>query len=88
MVIFDIICILKLDLIGEKCMKMTDREYAMWDRLETMRSLALRVLGSEIEMLENSVVAYDSGKEYITIDHVQRAVYNLKRLRKEFKDAE
>lgn len=83
---FGIICILKIDLIGEKCMKMTDREYAMWDRMETMRALALKELGMEIVVLKNKITALEYHDEPITIEYAICLLENLTRLRSEFQD--
>jgi len=64
----------------------TPREWALWNEIENLRASALRVLGSEIDLLNTAVIAYGNGKTYVTIDHVERAVERLTMLRNEFKD--
>lgn len=64
----------------------THREWTLWDEIETLRASALRVLGSEIDLLNTAIVAYGNGKTSVTIDHVERAVERLTMLRNEFKD--
>jgi hypothetical protein len=59
---------------------MTTEILLMIDKIETIKGKTRRILKSDIEMLQTSLVALSNDRKAVVADHVERVAESLQRL--------
>ncbi len=59
--------------------------YHLEDELATIKGKVIRVLTSEVRMLDDALYALRVGKTHVTEDHIERVIDALRKLKRDIK---